>query len=378
MNIMIPREIEQTIQNHLNKNKILLLKGPKKSGRSKLVLKALGREENVVQFSLSNKKIRAQFDEMSKDKLLTLFEGKSIVILHEAQYLAQLQQLIELILFDDLDLTLICICSFDPLLDEILQEALSSQGLILELTTPTFKELAQHEGIVNFEKNLDQRLIYGNYHLFIEDLDEVKKQLFERINLIVNEPLSAKDRINKSVQLKKLLQLLAFAIGEHISYHDIGQKCGLDNETVERYIALLEKAFVLISIPVYQTEQRYELKKAHQIYFYDNGIRNALIQNFNDLEIRNDAEALWRNWLIAERVKRAANKQEKIKTYFWLTHTRQQMDYIEEKSNGLFAYQMIWNKKQKRKVPLSFRNYYPQANTYQINRSSYWSFLNKD
>lgn len=372
------REIQQSIESHIRKHKILLLKGPRKSGRTQLIKQALENPEDAVLLELGDKKIRRQLEDLDAAKIRTLLAGKSTLILHEAQYLAQLQQIIELVLFEDLPLSLICICSFEPLIDDVLYEALSLQGLLINCTTPTFKEIAQEEGLVNFENALENRLIYGNYHHSSESEQDIKSRLNERIELLLNEPISAQDRINKGPQLKKLLQQLAFSIGEHVSYNEIAVKCGLDNETVERYIKLLEKCFVLISLPVYQTGKRYELKKAHTIYFLDNGIRNAAIQNFNALDIRNDAEALWRNWLIAERIKRAMNKQEKIQAYFWVTHTRQWVDYLEEKADVLYAYQLLWNKKDKRKLPASFTKNYPEARGYQINKSTYWSFLNKD
>lgn len=375
---MIIKEMEQTIQNHLRNHKILLLKGPRKSGRTQLIKRAMELPEDSILFELGNKKIRREFDDLNADKIRSLVNGKSTLILHEAQYLSNLQQIIELVLFEDIPLSLVCICSFDPLLDDVLCEALQLQGLIVQSSTATFKEIAQQEGLVNFENSLEKRLIFGSYHSLQDSDDEIKKGLNERVDLIINEPLSAQDRINKSEQLKKLLQHLSFSIDQHISYNEIATKCGLDNETVERYIRLLEKSYVLISLPVYQTGQRYELKKAHKIYFLDNGFRNALIQNFNPIDLRNDVDPLWRNWLIAERFKRAINKQEDIKAYFWLTHTKQEVDYLEEKQGALFAYQLVWNKKVKRKFPASFSQNYPLANTYQINKSSYWSFLNKD
>jgi predicted AAA+ superfamily ATPase len=146
---------------------------------------------------------------------------------------------------------------------------------------------------------------------------------------------------------------------------------------VERYIDLLEKAFILKKIPSYFNYHRYELKKTHIVYFMDNGFRNAIIKNFHPLDLRNDVDALWKNWLIAERIKWNDFNANTSNYYFWRTHTRLQMDFIEEKAGQIMAYKSIWDKRGKPKFPLSFKKYYPEAGQFALNRSTYWGFLSK-
>jgi predicted AAA+ superfamily ATPase len=173
----------------------------------------------------------------------------------------------------------------------------------------------------------------------------------------------------------RMLQLLAFHVGDSVSYNDIAERCGLDNETVERYIKLLEDAYLLINLPSYHTEKRYELKKSNAIYFADNGIRNALISNFNSTFLRNDMDQLWRNYLISERVKWIKMNQLTAETYFWKTHTKQRMDFVEVSENGMRAYKTDWGKAQESQVAQVFAENYPQAKSGVLNRSTYWSFL---
>src|SRR5690606_31610111 len=150
-----------------------------------------------------------------------------------------------------------------------------------------------------------------------------------------------------------------------------------DNETVERYIHLLEKAYVLIRIPSYSTDQRYELKKSQLIYFVDNGIRNILINNLNPTAIRMDLDNLWKNWLIAERVKWNAINNKQVNYAFWRTHTKQQIDFIEESNGNKIAYKATWEKKKKVKFPQMFQQYYPTIPNHTLSRSTYWTFLTR-
>ena len=166
-------------------------------------------------------------------------------------------------------------------------------------------------------------------------------------------------------------------MGNLISYNDIALRCDLDNETVQRYVLLFEKAFILKRIPSYYSGKKYEMKKGVSVYFVDNGIRNALINNFNSMDWRNDATALWRNWLMIEKMKWNASIGRKAEYYTWQSHTKQRVDMIEKVGDQILAYQTSWTKKKKPKFPAGFLKNYPEAATFTLNRSTYWSFLTK-
>lgn len=375
---MIQREISKKIENHLLQHKILLLKGSSYSGMSELVKASIPNSERMLLIDASKQKINKKLEVLSVESLTQLFQGKSFIVLDNAHALKNIQQLIELVLFEDFDINLICICKFEPELEDVLEEALMSQNLILSVDPPSFQELANYLGIVKFEKTLENRLIYGNFEQVLKNPNRANDFLFQYVQAVVFGHLSMNERINKQDQLKRMIRYLAFHIGEDLSYNEIGTKAGLDNETVERYVNLLVKARVLIRIPVYYTGQKYELKKANCFYFYDNGVRNSIVNNFNEFELRDDANALWKNWLIAEKVKKNNNRLEKSSFYFWKTHTKQVVDFLELKQQTLYAFQMNWDKQEKSKFPLSFSTAYPNAFTYKINRSTYWSFLSKE
>ena len=375
---MLKREISSKIEKHLKENKILLLLGPKGNQRTKLILNSIENQSAVFIYNLKDKKIKLEIEKFTSKNFPLFFEDKKYIVLQEMQVLSNLPELIEFVLFESKNLNLIGICSFLPYLDQDLLFALEQQNLILMSHSLSFQELVNNLGLSNVEKSIDDRLIYGNFETVIKNKEIAVDFLNSQIHSIINEQISVNDRINKKDNLLKMLQFISFSIGEHLSYNEIGEKCGLDNETVERYIDLLEKSFVLIKIPVFFNEHKYELKKAHCFYFYDNGIRNALINNFNPLDLRMDAKILWKNWLIVEKLKQENLALNSTNFYFWKTHTNQQIDLIIKNENNTFlAFQFQWNKKEKCKIPKSFSLYYPKIKTKIINKSTYWTFLIK-
>jgi predicted AAA+ superfamily ATPase len=375
---MIPRIQYASIKEKIINNRLLLLSGPRAVGKKEIVQQILTEaNQDFLELNAAKKSVKKQFEEINETILREIFGDHRFVVLHEAQYIDKLQLIIEELLSGNWNVTLILTCSYEPVLDEILKEVLEMQGLEVYIMPPSFYELAQHNGLPVEESLLEQRLIYGNYPSVVSDLEFAEPKLRELVEQDVFTNLGVTDRINKGDKLMRMLQILAFEVGDAISYNDIGERCGLDNETVERYIDLLEKSFVLIKLPSYFNNHRYELKKSHTIYFVDNGIRNVLINNFNPMFLRNDWDQIWKNWIISEKIKwnRLNNKQ--VETYFWKTHTKQMMDYIEVIDGKVSAYKTSWEKRKKLKIPASFTTAYPFATTHGLNRSTYWGFLTK-
>ena len=375
---MIPRIQYTSIKEKIFNNRLLMLSGPRAVGKKEMVQQILTEENQAfLELNAAKKSVKKMFDEVNESVLKKVFGDHRFVILQEAQYVDKLQLVIEEILSGNFDVTLIMTCSYEPVMDEILKEVLQLQGLEVYIMPPSFYELAQHNGLPVEESLLEKRLIYGNYPSVVSDLEFAEPKLRELVEQVVFTNLGVTDRINKGDKLMRMLQILAFEVGDAISYNDIGERCGLDNETVERYIDLLEKSFVLIKLPSFFNNHRYELKKSHAIYFVDNGIRNVLINNFNPMLLRNDWDQIWKNWIISEKIKwnRLNNKQ--VETYFWKTHTKQMMDYIEVIDGKVSAYKTSWEKRKKLKIPASFTAAYPFATTHGLNRSTYWGFLTK-
>ena len=183
------------------------------------------------------------------------------------------------------------------------------------------------------------------------------------------------ENIKKSDRMERLVQSLAFQIGNEVTYNELGQITGLDNETIEKYVTLLEKAFIIFRLGSFSRNLRNELKKSRKFYFYDNGIRNAVINNFNPLKQRNDVGALWENFIISERMKYLQYERIFANKFFWRTYQQQEVDYIEERDGKLFAFEFKWNPKAIKHFPKSFVNAYPGSETKTITSENFEEFV---
>lgn len=377
---MIERGIHEAVSSAISQSKLVVIEGPQGAGKQTLIAQILRQQSHTFSLiDLSQKQVRKSVTENPAQ--LSEYETP-FIILRQAQFLPNLQSILEMTLTGELNATLIVTCSYPPMMDPELCEALKMEGMWFSLYAPSFSEAAQHFGLTHEVEMLEERLIFGNNPNVLSDLEHASKHLLDMIDDILHTQLGAKDRVNKADKLMKMLKILAFHCGEPISYNDIAQRCGVDNETIERYIDLFEKAFLLIRLPSFHNGHRYELKKTHCIYFQDNGIRNALIQNFQEPEFRNDLDALWRNYMISERVKWIRMQGMKKELYFWRTHTRQQIDFIEKGSETLMAYKadpsmFSYATRKKVKIPKSFEETYPEAKTSVLNKSTYWNFLTR-
>ncbi len=373
--IRIERQQKTQTINALREGKILLVQGPKGIGKTAFVLDAL--ETITTRYQLLEKTDYRDLNtgENLKTQLMTYGQGSEYLILKNAEYLQHLQAILELALSDDELPRIVLICSFQAHIDELLLEALQEAELVVELSPFSFYELAQVKGMGTLEKELEERLVFGSYPAVINNPENAETILNDLVDNILVAQLGSNDRINKKKQLIAVLKNLAFDMGEIISFNDIGLRCDLDNETVERYIELFEKAKLLYRINSYYGGHKYEMKKGVSVYFMDNGIRNALINNFNSMEWRNDATQLWRNWLFIEKIKWNQNLGKKVRYFTWRTHTKQSVDCIEIENGRMRAYQTSWTKKKSVRFPAGFVKNYPNAETFQLNRSTYWSFL---
>lgn len=369
---MIPRLLTDTFISKLKESRFLLVQGPRNCGKETFISQAV--------LSLDQSLYYIDCDEENLDlesRMNSLPGDHQVVVLNEAQYITDFNALIDSILRGKFDQTIIASCSFRPLLDDDFLEALKIERMLFTLFAPTFYEAANHFGLPNEERLLEERLIFGNYPAVLADLGFAEVKLKTLIDDVLETHPGPKDRMNKADKLRRLMQLLAFGIGEPLTYNDLGERCGLDNETVERYIRLLEEAFVVIKLPSFNTEQRYELRKSHCFYFYDNGIRNALISNFNSPDLRNDMVELWKNYLIAERIKWVRMNGATGEFYFWRTHTRQQIDLIEKHDQKIRGFKMDWEKRKKVRIPKHFTTLYPEIKVSVIQRNSYWNYLSR-
>jgi predicted AAA+ superfamily ATPase len=235
--------------------------------------------------------------------------------------------------------------------------------------------MARYHGRNTEKRLLSHRLVYGYYPEIVLSHMDAKSLLKQISDSYLYKDLLTWNKIHKSEKIIKLLQALAFQLGNQVSYSELSRLVGLDSQTIESYIILLEQAYVVFRLGTYNNNLRTELKKTRKIYFYDNGIRNALIANFQTIELRNDKGALWENFLVSERLKLNNNSGRWVNRYFWRTSAQQEVDYLEETDGKLLGFEFKWNSKSNQKITKAFTTNYPDAITEIITQDNYETFI---
>ncbi len=239
----------------------------------------------------------------------------------------------------------------------------------------SWEELADYVGFLDAERQLDHRLIYGMYPEVIMHPGQEKEILLQLAGSYLYKDILSMNGIRKPDLLEKLLKALALQMGSEVSYNELSQLLEVDKKTIVHYLDLLEKAFVVFRLPPLSRNLRNEINRSRKVYFFDNGIRNALIANFQPLSLRQDVGALWESFLISEGMKRLHYRAIRANRYFWRTHQQQEIDYIEEFDGVLHAYEFKWNPSKKVRFPKTFLNAYPNHQVSIITRNNYWDLL---
>ncbi len=306
-----------------------------------------------------------------------LLEGVSLLAIDEAQNIPQIGSVLKLIVDEIPGISVLASgsSSFD-LLNKA-GEPLVGRSTQFLLTPFSQKEISQVETVLETRRNLESRLIYGSYPevVMMEDHYERKADYLRDIVVAyLLKDILAIDGLKNSSKMLDLLRLVAFQLGSEVSYEELGRQLGMSKTTVEKYLDLLEKVFVVYRLGAYSRNLRKEVTKAGKWYFYDNGIRNAIIGSFSPLSVRQDTGALWENYIIGERRKANFNEGLHKAFYFWRTYDRQEIDLIEESSDELTALEFKWGKKMP-KMPKAFREAYPQATFHVVNTENYMEFI---
>jgi len=235
--------------------------------------------------------------------------------------------------------------------------------------------MVNHHGLLEENRLLPHRLIYGFYPEVVSNQGNENEILKQLSDSYLYKDILMWGRIKKPDKLVKLLQALAYQLGSEVSYNNLASFLGIDNQTVEKYIQLLEQTFIIFRLPAFSRNHRKELKRGRKIYFFDNGIRNALLANFMLPELRTDIGALWENFIISERIKYLHYNNLWANSYFWRTQDQQEIDYIEERNGILYAFEIKWSTTKKPSLSKSFANTYPQHEYHIISLENYEQFL---
>jgi len=372
---MISRLLEKNIKDNFFKGKAIIILGARQVGKTTLLKKIANNIENVLWLNADTFEVQTLFEEASSKRFMSIIKNNKIVIIDEAQRIKNIGLKLKIITdeFETVQLIVTGSSSFD--LSNEINEPLTGRKFEYELFPFSFEEMVKHHGLFDELNLLEQRMIYGYYPDVVvskENKDDILKLLADSY---LFKDILIWNKIKKSDKIIKLLQALAFQIGSQVSYNELGKIIGLNSETVESYVQLLEKSFIIFRLGTFSRNLRSELKKTRKIYFFDNGIRNAVINNFTAIELRNDKGALWENFIISERRKYLSYHKIYANTYFWRTHAQQEIDYIEEREGNLFAFEFKWSKYKKSFIPKTFTKTYPKAITKIITPSNFEDFV---
>ena len=374
---MIPRIIQQEIEKNLFKNKVLLLIGARQIGKTTLLKQVL---QNCTEKSLwlnadeSDVKIKLE-NATTSTQLLQLFGNAKLIVIDEAQQVEDIGLKLKLVIDTNPELQIIATGSSAFELLQKSNEPLTGRKKEYHLYPISFSEMVSHTSLLTEQRLLENRLIYGSYPEVINNPGNEKEVLKEITNSYLYKDVLRYDGIKKASVIDKLLVALALQVGSEVSYNELAKTIGnINSATVEKYIDLLEKAFVIYKLPALSRNLRNEIKKGKKIYFYDNGIRNAIINNFNPLALRNDKGALWENFLISERMKTNSYNKHYCNTYFWRTFDQAEVDYIEEYDGALHVFEFKW-KTNNKKVPASLLNSYTVNTTAIVDTDNYGGFI---
>lgn len=373
---MISREIIQNIHSKLDDNKAIILMGPRQVGKTTL-LKYLEKEMNIpsIWWNGDEPDIRRILTESTSTQLKGLIGEAKLLFIDEAQRIENIGLILKLIVDSIPELKVIATGSSSFDLSNKINEPLTGRKWEFMMYPISEQELINHHGILEERRLLEQRLIYGFYPEIVTHSGQQQELLLELTNSFLYRDIFTLENIKKPINLERLVQALAFQIGQEVSINELAQTVGLDFHTVERYISLLEKSYVIFQLSPFSRNLRNEMKKSRKIYFFDNGIRNSVIKQFNPIGMRNDQGALWENFLMAERLKVLEYNKIATNSFFWRNHAQQEIDYIEERNGEIHAFEFKWNPKAKIRFSKSFTNEYKPQITKGIHRENYLEFV---
>jgi predicted AAA+ superfamily ATPase len=372
---MIIREISEKIRRDYNKGKIIVVLGPRQVGKTTLFNQLIEKEKNVLKLNCDDYDDKIKLENKNSTQLRELIGSYNIVLIDEAQRVKNIGLTLKIIA--DLKLSSQILVTGSSSLDiaNEINEPVTGRMFEYKLLPFSLKELENNSSKKEQERLLYDRLIFGLYPEVVTKPEDRKRLLTTLANNYLYKDLLEYKGIRKPELLQKLVRALALQVGSEVSYNELANLIGVNKETIENYIDLLEKCFVVFRLNSFSGNIRSEIKKGKKIYFYDNGIRNAVISNFSPIELRTDVGALWENFLISQRVKKNLYNQSYCQMYFWRTQQQQEIDLIEEEDGMLKAFEFKWNERKNATIPKAFADNYNNYSFSLINQNNYLDFL---
>ena len=371
---MVSRIKLEEINRYLFKGKSILVFGARQVGKTSLMKAAIKKytyvwmngDEPDTQFLLEN---------ITTDRLRILIGDKKILVIDEAQMIHNIGLLIKRMVDSFPEIQVIASGSSAFELADKTKESMVGRKEEIQLFPLTYAEMIAHTNFIEETRLIPHRLVFGYYPEVINNPGKEEKILNDLTDAFLYKDILNLEGVKKSSTLQKLVQMLAFRIGSEISYSSLANDLGINRITVEKYIDILEKNFIVFSLHAFSKNQDNELKKGRKVYFWDNGLRNRVIKNFKPIESRDDIGALWENFIISERKKKLIYENHYKDTFFWRNTQQAEIDFLEVRNGDIDAYEIKYNPNQKVRFTKSFTGKYHPKSTQVIHKENFWNFL---
>lgn len=375
---MIQRTLQKTLEQYLGKGKAILLIGARQVGKSTLfqMMTHAVPEEDLLWLNCDQQSVKEALTNPSLTNLQLLTSNKQVIVIDEAQRVENIGLTLKLLVDNFPQKQLLVTGSSALDLHNRLNEPLTGRKIEYNLFPISTGELYAAKGLIGINELFERRLVYGSYPDVLLGSLPPERTLVELVESYLYKDILEMEGLRKSSVLQKLLVALALQVGSEVSYNELSKTVGIDNKTVEKYIDILEKCYIVFRLNSFSRNIRTELTKSKKIYFYDLGVRNAILRSFAPMDLRQDKGALWENFFIIERLKYNHYADRMVNMYFWRTSEKQEIDYIEEYNGELHLFEMKWNeKKQQTKLPNQFMEAYRPQQADAITPENYLTFL---
>ena len=354
---MYPRFLHESVFKRMNSGKAIVVMGPRQIGKTTMIESILESKDYLL-LNCDDPKTKAILTEPNTQQIRSIIGKHKYVFIDEAQRIPGIGLTMKIITdrFKDIQLFVSGSSSFD--LSKSINEPLTGRKWEYLLFPVSWEEYEQHHGYLYAEQSLENRLLYGFYPDVLNHVGDEVNVLRNLVSSYLYKDILAYADIRKPEVLDKLVQALALQVGSEVNYTELSQICNVDKNTVSKYIDILEKGFVIFKLGSFSRNIRNEIKTSKKIYFYDNGVRNMIIGNFNPLDLRPDKGALWENFLISERIKQIEYKQRLARFYFWRTKQQQEIDFVEDSGGKVSGFEFKWHSRKSHTAPRSFVSSY--------------------
>lgn len=375
---MIQRNIEPRIIQHLFRGRVVSIHGARRVGKTTLAQAILAQynDKRTRYLNCDLQSVQLGLGVQEAEPLKAFLGDQDLVVLDEAQNIPEIGKVLKILVDTYPAMQIIATGSSTFELANKTSAALTGRVYPFTLYPLSLQEIVGQEGYSVIEPRLEHLMRFGLYpSIFGESEDEARTQLDELVSSYLYKDILAFGGIKQPGVLRDLVRLLALQVGNEVSYNELASKLGVNRNTVQNYIGLLEQCFVVFRLGAFSRNLRNEIAKSQKVYFYDLGVRNAILQAFAPLALRTDVGALWENFCIVERLKYTENNGMRMNRYFWRTYNQKEIDYIEERDGVLTGYECKWSQDKKMRVPELFTSTYPGSTVVRIDRSNYWKYL---